>query len=36
MIKTYKFTPGGWDPDDFFYAYSPRWHTRKQFLQEED
>ena len=36
MIKKYDFSDGKWSMDDFFYSYSPRWHTRKEFLQEKD
>lgn len=36
MIKKYDFSEGKWNQDDFFYSYSPRWHTRKTFLQEEN
>ncbi len=36
MIKKYDFSDGKWNQEDFFYSYSPRWHTRKVFLQEEN
>lgn len=36
MIKKYDFRSGKWNQEDFFYSYSPRWNTRKVFIQEED
>jgi len=36
MIKKYDFADGKWSMDDFFFCYSPRWKSRKEFLQEKD